>query len=100
MELLRSKGTATQEEFDAAIDYLRLFAHRMGYDRSIYAPAPPEEYTPATPTSLADYAAYCSALDIFIENFFRYLQLSKRNRHIAACISFSVQRIPVRIYLQ
>ena len=77
MELLRSKGTATQEEFDAAIDYLRLFAHRMGYDRSIYAPAPPEEYTPATPTSLADYAAYCSALDIFIENFFRYLQLSK-----------------------
>ena len=37
MELLRSKGTATQEEFDAAIDYLRLFAHRMGYDRSIYA---------------------------------------------------------------
>lgn len=77
MELLRSKGTATQEEFDAAIDYLRLFAHRMGYDRSIYAPAPPEEYTPATPTSLANYAAYCSALDIFIENFFRYLQLSK-----------------------
>lgn len=25
MELLRSKGTATQEEFDAAIDYLTLF---------------------------------------------------------------------------
>ena len=77
MELLRSKGTATQEEFDAAIDYLTLFTHRMGFDRSIYAPAPPEEYTPTTPASLADYMAYCSALDIFIENFFRYLQLSK-----------------------
>ena len=77
MELLKSKGTATKEEFDAAIDYLKLFDHRMGYDRSIYSPSPPEEFTPTAPPSLADYIAYCSALNIFIENFFRFLQLSK-----------------------
>lgn len=79
MEILKNKGTATKEAFDAAIDQMQLFEHRMGYDRGIYDPVHEDEYTPEKPTTLADYLALCQAVGIFFENYFKYLEFPEDN---------------------
>ena len=77
LELLKSKSTATQEEFNAAIDQIKQFEHRMGRDRSRYAPVPSDEFTAEKPPTLAEYLTLCHSVDVFIENYFQYLELAE-----------------------
>lgn len=75
MDILKGKGNATIDEFNSAIDQIQLFEHRMGYDRSIHATVPEEEFTPEKPASTADYMMFCWAVDTFFENYFRFLEM-------------------------
>lgn len=76
VDLLKSKGNASKEEFDNAIDELIKFEHRLGRDRGKDDPLHEDEFTSNTPPSLADYIVFSSSVDTFIENYFKYLQIA------------------------
>lgn len=69
-ELLKSYGPATKEEFDEAVDTIISFRGRMG--ESLYRRAIDEEYSQRNMPKLSEYRAYCNAVDLFIENAFKF----------------------------
>lgn len=69
-ELLQSYETATKEEFDEAVDTIISFRGRMG--ESLYSEAIDEEYSQRNMPKLSEYRAYCNAVDLFIENTFKF----------------------------
>lgn len=69
-ELLKSYGTATKEEFDEAVDTIISFRGRMG--ESLYRRAIDEEYSQRNMPKLSEYREYCNAVDLFIENAFKF----------------------------
>ena len=79
IEILKSKGTATREVFDASVDQMKLFEHRMGYDRGIFDNPHEDEFTIEKPASFIDYMTMCQAVIIFIENFFKYFDFPQDN---------------------
>ncbi len=76
MELLKSRGHATQEEFDSAVDEIRAFEYRMGYYTGRFDKEPEELYLTKNPPTLAEYLVYKNAVEVFVENYFRYLEIT------------------------
>ncbi len=75
MDLLKMKGKATQEEFDSAVDEIISFRYRMGYYANRFE-IPEDVYTTKNLPTLADFLVFKNALDVFIENYFRYLEIT------------------------
>lgn len=94
IEILKSKGSATKEAFDAAIDQMKHFEHRMGYDRGIYDAVHEDEYTPEKPTTLTDYLTLCQAVGIYFENYFKYLDFPEdsETKYHDLSLQFSFKR--------
>ncbi len=76
MELLKSRGNATQEAFDAAVDEIASFEHRMGCDIGRFDKKPAELYLTNNLPTLGEYLVYKNAVEIFVENYFRYLEIT------------------------
>ena len=79
-ELVRNYGTATQEEFDEAIEKLLVFDSRMALKRNTYhEEKQKDEYTPDSPPTMEEYLVYCASNDIFVENYYRFTDFGDPN---------------------
>lgn len=72
-EDLLAYATATQEEFDEAVDLITDFERRFSYDGSIDDELPKDAFSDTKPMTLLEYYAWQDAIALFIENSAKYL---------------------------
>ena len=70
---LLAYATATQEEFDSAVDLLADYERRFNCNGSIYDTLPSDAFTDETPMTLTEYYAWYEAINLFVENMAKYL---------------------------
>ena len=71
LEGLLSYATATQEEFDKAVDLIVDFERRLNCNASIFLPD--DAFSDTNPMTLIEYYAWQDAIALFIENAAKYL---------------------------
>ena len=75
IDLLKSKGSASEEEFENAIRMIPVLATKFGIDKDYFWDQVTDHIVPFSRDnlpSLADYLSFLSALDIFFTNYFRF----------------------------
>lgn len=70
---LLSYATATQEEFDNAVDVIVDFERRLALNGSIYDKLPDDAFSDTQPMTLVEYFVWQDAIALFIENVAKYL---------------------------
>lgn len=73
-EGLLAYATATQEEFDKAVDLIVDFERRFSCNGSIYDTLPDDAFSDTKPMTLMEYYVWQDAIALFIENVAKYLR--------------------------
>lgn len=71
-EGLLSYATATQEEFDSAVDLIVDFERRLSCNGSIYDKLPDDAFSDMKPMTLVEYYVWQDAIALLIENAAKY----------------------------
>jgi len=66
-------STATQEEFDKAVDLIVDFERRFSCNGSIYDSLPDDAFSDTKPMTLMEYYVWQDAIALFLENVAKYL---------------------------
>lgn len=72
-EGLLAYATATQEEFDKAVDLIVDFERRFSCNGTISDRLPPDAFSDEKPMTLVEYYVWQDAIALFIENVAKYL---------------------------